>query len=197
MKNVKKINCSYHRWIWFAYSYLALTEIGLEKLKEGINNPNNIRSIKDYFAFRKKYLFIPIIYNLKHALEIILKGLNIQANNEYIQTHDAIINKKALQLIISKFSDKEKLKNLDKIVDKYYRIEFFNKNLSQKIKISDVHNDIFRFPENSARFFLDSECFGVFEKSEVNKFIDELKEDLTLLFNLLIIISDNIKNSKR
>jgi len=69
MKNIKKSNCNYHRWEWFAYSYLALVEIGLEKLEEEIENPSDIKDIKNHFAFRKKYLFIPIIYNLKHALE--------------------------------------------------------------------------------------------------------------------------------
>lgn len=126
-----------------------------------------------------------------------MKGLNIQANNKYIQTHDALINKEALQLIISKFSNKEKLKNLDKIVDKYYRLEFFDKNLNQKIKIPDIHNDIFRFPESSALFSLDSECFGEFKKEEVDKFIEELKEDTSSFFELLLIIKDDINNSKK
>ena len=80
MEKIEKINPSYHRWMWFAYSYLALVDIGLKKLREEINNPSDIKNIKDYFVFRKKYLLISIIYNLKHAIEIITKTLKIQVN---------------------------------------------------------------------------------------------------------------------
>ncbi|MFA6601817.1 MAG: hypothetical protein WCT02_03070 [Candidatus Paceibacterota bacterium] len=196
MKNIKKSDYSYHRWIWFAYSYLTLVKIGLEKMQIEIDDPSNINNIENYFAFRKKYLFIPIIYNLKHSLEIILKGLHIQANNDYIQTHDIMINKKALKLIVSRSSDKNTLNDLDKIVDKYYKIEFFNGNLNKKIKISDKSNDMFRFPENSASCFLDSECFGTFNKVEINSFIKELKEDANSLSKLLMTLKNDVGSSK-
>lgn len=195
--NIKKSNSSYHRWKWFSYSYLALVEIGLKKLREEINHPSNVKDIKHYFVFCKKYLFIPIIYNLKHALEIILKGLNIQGNNGYIQTHDIMLNNNALQSIINESTDNQNINTLIDIINKYYRMEFFNKILVQKIKISDIHNDIFRFPENSVKFSLDSECFGRLKKQEINEFIDELEKDIALLFKLLITISEDISDAKK
>ncbi|KKR73063.1 MAG: hypothetical protein UU17_C0046G0003 [Candidatus Nomurabacteria bacterium GW2011_GWA1_40_8] len=69
---------SYHRWVWYVYGYLSLARIGIKKLEEENKIPSTITSFENYFSYRKKYLLIPIIYNIKHAIEIINKALKIQ-----------------------------------------------------------------------------------------------------------------------
>src|SRR3989304_8259372 len=93
---------SYHRWVWYVYGYLSLARIGIKKLEEENKIPSTITSFENYFSYRKKYLLIPIIYNIKHAIEIINKALKIQVDKKYIKSHNAAHFINALKKSIKK-----------------------------------------------------------------------------------------------
>ena len=204
MKSTKKsknkelnANFSYHRWIWYTYGYLSLARVGIEKLEEENKTPGTVTSFENYFSYRKKYLLIPIIYNIKHAIEIILKALKIQVDKKYIKSHDIVDLNEALKRSIKKLGLTVKQTEFNKfasIVRKYYKLEFFNKNkkIINTVSVFDSQNDIFRFPENSANFILDTE--NLKNISEENT--KELLDDIMKLKSLLGIITQNIKEAK-
>lgn len=102
------LNPSY-RWHNLANSYLELAAIGLSCEK----NKKNYK------------ILLPIIFCIKHGIELYLKGLNVESDYHFISTHD----QKRLFLEIYNQLDystrdnpknKETLQGFIKIIKKYY-----------------------------------------------------------------------------
>lgn len=201
MKNTKKlknkefsVKLSQYEWIWYAKSYLSLARIGIEELKR----QNYIRKISFEFRFsyENKHLLIPIIYNLKHAIEIIVKSLKIQIDKKIIKSHNIFNLYNALQESIKKIGLKiekpDKLKELAQIIEKYYKLEFWNRKLIIDASVLDSQNDIFRFPDNSANFILNLEDLKKISQKEMGELLDDIKK----IDSLLGIIREKIKKAK-
>lgn len=176
-------------WQFVAKSYLALAYIGIEEIKEKkyCNQPSFLWrvSIQVYDA---KLLLIPIIWNIKHAIELILKAHLVTFQKEYPPTHDLIDLKNNLAnvLEIKNQGEDEKFDELADIVDQYHKLEICNRKLIGTKTILDNDNDVLRFPEGSkANFKLNLKVF----KNITDEELEGLQKDIDLINRRLTIMA--------
>ena len=140
-------------------------------------------------TYDAKLLLIPIIWNIRHAIELVIKAHNVTFQKKYIKTHKLSDLKDQLTktLCIEKEGDDEKFDELVHIIDKYYKFEVFDSTLINKQVIFDVDNDILRYPEgNKANIKLDLKLFVKISDEELT----ELQNDIELINRRLNIPSD-------
>lgn len=205
-KEKNKTRFSKYEWIWYAQSYLSLARIGLEELigRKYMRRTNNALAENnntpglfiDSFAYENKHLLLPIIYNLKSAIELALKSLGVMINEEFIKKHNTEIIVSELETVIKEIGltmpKPKKLKELVEIANKYCKLEFWDKKLYSNSCVADSQNDIFRYPDNSANFILNLETF----KSVSDKNIEELLNDIGTINSLLGVIGRGIETEK-
>lgn len=128
-----------------ANSYLDLADIGL---KSFINTKKSLR---------KPVLLIPIIYSVKHGVELYLKALGVQINMGFWKTHNKEtlyndIERQIEYLVAYKEEMKERFRKFANIVFDYH----FNKIGGQQFfdGEEDCQNDFFRFPQNKSQCFI-------------------------------------------
>ncbi len=176
-KIVKK--ATLEEWLCFSWSYLELAEIGCDYWIIRLKNPKEF--LKKYSAFSSHMVtarsFLPIIFNIKHSLELFLKRVSasLDIKTEYI--HDlkelsgnieninwakirtkikkkstSISNQQNIRVakeICSKENRlEEKSKILIEIINNYYHLIPFVDIIGNDLVLSDVKNDAFRYPEN-------------------------------------------------
>ena len=156
-----------NNWFIFSKSYLLLASNWCLELKEDFENED-----------KNKILIISILFNFKHALELILKAISFEIYWSYKHTHDVIklisfikkeipnlknnlrfqqflkymddvTNKGYEYKIYFNFSDVEKIVlKVNRIINDYYFLHKFEEFLLSN-EIKDKNNVIFRFPEYS------------------------------------------------
>jgi len=132
-------------------------------------------------------LFIPIIWNFKHAIELVLKTHDVTFQRRYSKTHNATNLKNGLTKTLDIEEQDDKFDEFAKVVDKYFQLRFFNGKLLGLSQIMDIDNDIFRYPEGSkSTFRLDLKTFQKITKED----IEELEKDIELIYRRLIIPSE-------
>lgn len=197
MKKIKKQKSSSeitertrYEWVSFTRSYLSLARIGLEELK----NKHYIRkcSFEYDFEYNNKHLLIPIIFNIKHSIELIIKSLGVNIDKKYAWGHNLKNLIKDLQSKMPKIKKQNKIKEFVKLVFKYYKCKFWSNKIVGQSDIIDRKNDIFRFPDNDANFILDLILFKNISQKET----DELLNDIKKLNALLGILSSQISKTK-
>ena len=160
------------------------------------------RGLDPLFFYEEKWLLVPIVWNLKHAIELIVKTLNITVNKQYLMKHDLAMLSDDLKESLQKLKIKkpEKVEDLAIIIDKYYKCEFWDKKLIKEDTIFDIENDIFRYPES--KMFLKSDIPQVLRDIPFNNEVvysretEEISEDIKKLGSLLGIISAQTERSK-
>ena len=177
-------------WIFLAKSYLALAYIGICEISEKkyCKQPSYLWRVSKQ-VYDAKLLLIPVIWNIKHAIELVLKANSFTFKKKYSKTHKLSDLKDELAdiLCINKVGEDKKFDELVCIVDKYYKLEIFNGKLVGKQTIFDIDNDILRYPEgNKANFKLNIKLFG----ESTNKEIAELRDDIELINRRLNIPCD-------
>ncbi len=191
----QQTNLSKYNWIFFAKSYLALACIGIEEIKEKkyCNQPTFLWRVSTQ-VYDAKLLLIPIIWNIKHAIELVLKAHSVTFQKGYLKTHnlsdlkDGLVN----TLGIKDQSKDEKFDELVSIVDKYYKLEVFDGKLLNHQTTFDIKNDILRYPEeNKANFKLNLKAFG----KVIDKELIELQKDVGLI-NLRLTFPAEYKHLK-
>lgn len=194
MQKKFKTKFSGYEWILYAKSYLSLSRIGIEEL-EGRKYVRQL-SFEHLFSYEAKHLLIPIIYNLKHGLELVLKSLNVRVSKKILMSHNTVDLQSLLKESICaaglKISKKEKIQQLADLTAKYYELNFWHGRMVATGIVRDAKNDIFRFPDNSATFNLDR---GKLKETSVAE-LEELKKDIKKLDNLLGILTSQIQRAK-
>lgn len=180
MKN-KQTNSSVIGWIFFAKSYLALAYIGIEEIrnKKYCKKPSYLWRVSEQ-VYDEKLLLIPIIWNIKHAIELVLKAHNVTFQKGYSKIHKLcnLKDELAVTLCINKEGEDAKFDELVRVVDKYYRLEVFDGKLVNKKTIFDTDNDILRYPDgNKANIKLDIKLFTKISDEELT----ELQNDIELI----------------
>lgn len=194
-----KSNLSKVEWQFIAESYLALAYSGIEKLKNYIHlSTSEKEECKKkesgwYRAYAAQLLLIPIVWNIKHALEIALKTHSVNFQGTYSNTHNLDDLKKELAKIfkIDEDNQDKKFDEFVKLVDKYNKMEMFGCKL---LNVSDSANDFLRYPEGGKTGVqLDLRLFGKITEKE----IDQLVEDIKLVDLRLAIPADyqSLKNA--
>jgi hypothetical protein len=175
---------SKYEWIWYIFSYLAIARISLEKLKID-KYPE--KSLGEKTIYYDKFVLIAAIWSIKHAIELITKSLGIIIDKTYLKSHDCTILTKDLikRLKPLNIYKPEKVPELATIIDKYYRLEFWNKKFFVDKNTFDINNDIFRYPSN----FIDVAFVNHITVLE----IDELLKDVETLRRLRAIIDISLQ----
>ena len=176
-----------NEWEFVAKSYLALAYIGVQEIKSRKyfdEDGMHILKRSQWQVYDAQLLLIPILWNLKHAIELVLKAQGVIFQSDYLETHNAesLVNRLKESLDIQGRDDK--FHELAEIANKYLQLKFFNKKLLEASRVMDVQNDIFRYPEGSkAVFHLDLNVFQKITEED----IAELEADIELLHRRLSI----------
>lgn len=185
--NLPKVN-----WQFVAESYLALAYSGIEKLKIYIHLSELEKEewLKKesgwHHAYDAQLLLIPIVWNIKHALELTLKAHIVNFQGIYYKKHNLkfLIEKLAEIFKIDKDNKDKKFGELAKLADKYHKMEIFDCKL---LNASDLNNNFLRYPEaNKPVAQLDLYIFGKITEKE----IDQLVKDIKLIDLRLAIPAD-------
>ena len=169
------------KYTMFARAYLILsyrgTEEVLKKIKTG-KHDNPFGKLAPDMMYEVNFLLAPILFNLKHAIEIFLKGLIILNEQEFEKKHD--IDKLFKKLL--KRTNKENLKKyllqLKPLIKKYHQNNFLKDKIKINFTIEDKLNDVFRYPDNKANLQLD--FIYIFNRFN-EKDIKEIQQDLQAL----------------
>jgi len=191
MQEKKEINqkavTSKYNWIFWAKSYLALAYIGIQELKDKKYleaQEIGILVWGTWQVYDAQLLLIPIIWNLKHGIELIFKALNVTFVEEYLKNHDIKQLREELETVLEKKDPDKYFDEFVNITDKYYRLDFFNSRLRKTSKVVDKDNDIFRYPEGSkTKLNLELRDFQYFTKDDLK----ELEEDIEIIYRRLAV----------
>lgn len=204
-KQTKK--ATIEEWLCFSWSYLELAKIGCDYWIIRLKNPKEF--LDKYSEFSSDFVttrsFLPIIFNIKHSLELFLKRVSssLDIKTEYI--HDLLELSKNLEGVdwdkirikINKISSTTKSNSQDikvakeicqkknhleektdillKITKSYYHLIPFINIIDDGLVLSDVKNDAFRYPENYLSVTFDYREFT--EKITKDNF-DRVKKDI-------------------
>ena len=186
-KNTTQVaSLSKYYWMFVAKSYLAMAQIGVSELLEkkylSVSNANYNHALyaTQIQVYDGKLLLMPILFNIKHAIEVMLKAHSITFQQSYFKTHNIEDLKNGLTTVLG-ISDPSKdryFNDIVKIVDKYYKLNMLgNKLIGHQIAF-DIDNDVFRYPEgNKSSFQLDLHLFQQVTDEEIS----ELSKDIDLL----------------
>ena len=164
MKNMrlrKSDNSKHFNWLMGADMYLAASFLLSQELSCSYRCPKDLGSLNDDQRIDKKCGFtssnvdyemlMPIIFNLKHGIELYLKALTMKINpqQKYPESHDLldILNNLILEIkenkgssILSTFN-----KEVRGIIEKYYYgLYAFSKDKNNP----DKNNEAERYPEH-------------------------------------------------
>jgi hypothetical protein len=191
-KNIKKSlqHAPRHHWFIFALSYLYLAHVGIsELLNEKYIRKSNFQHL---FFYEKKRLIIPILWNLKHALDLTLKALEIRLSEDYSwghnlkDLHEKLTQKMNLYGVESRKSDE-----FEELVCKYYGILLWDGILSPKGGKMDIMNDYLRYPETPKLAPFD---ISKLEQVNVDQ-LHELASDIDRIYNLVGIIDSEFSQA--
>lgn len=174
----------------FVQSYLCLAKIGLKELTS--RNYARKTSFEYSFCYENKWLLISVIYNIKHAIEIVVKSLGVSIDKQYLKSHDLNALISDLKVKVPQIKKQDKINELAIIVNKYYKCEFWNKKIITTGSVFDLQNDVFRYPDNTVSFVVDLQAFETIGYKEIK----ELLEDIEKLERLLGIIDSQIEKAK-
>lgn len=179
-------------WMKYCQAYLELARIGLLELNDANHLP------KDAFIegsiYTDKILLIPIIWCIKHAIELLFKALNIRISEEFILVHDNDLLHTEIKNAFLALGIKSSpfLSELLVLSNKYYKLNFWDSFLKKHCEINDDQNDLFRYPENKISTVLDiSELHTVTQQNQ-----QELENDIARLNRLLLKLYSEITSAK-
>ena len=194
MSNNKKEKTKTWFLNWFKYfeAYLELARIGLLQLDEQKYPPETL--FKKDAVYGDQILLIPIIWSLKHSIELLLKALHIRITQEFSLVHDntQLHNEIKKAFLNLKIADSKLLEEFIVISDKYFRLKFWHSFVVLNSDIYDDMNDIFRYPESRVNFGLNIE--ELYKVTKENKL--ELKKDMERLNKLSLKLYSEITKAK-
>jgi hypothetical protein len=162
-----------YEWLEFAQSYLLLAKLACQELADTRTGKHTCITRFDpevsSLVYRPTDLFVPIIFNVKHGIEVFTKTLSLIHVGNYdgkshdieklFQTLKKSIGKKKLQPFTDSHGNivtqvdiddlPRKLELLEKIILKYFHCDFLTQG-KKMVEINDFQNDVFRYPDNKA-----------------------------------------------
>ncbi len=197
---MKKSSKTHYSWLFYAEGFLGLAEKGCKELIH--QNYKDKRSLNDMLLYGDKYsqsrlLLIPIFYNIKHAVEIFIKGTDIGLDSKYWHSHNINYLMGNLESRVKDFVKNENkhqiLEKIDKvkpIIERYFTCAFLD-GLSG---VEDYQNELFRYPESKNRtiskytdYLKEPNVFTEFHKFDRKK-IEHILRDIEQIHELFILI---------
>jgi len=179
MIKIKQIKFNKH-WGSLAKGYLKLAEQGFLYLKnqKNIGRKKLFSDKKSIYLLEDGNLIIASIWNIKHGIELIIKGLGINLNKEYWQKHDLGFLIVDLENKLKQYCIKRDLNLLKKIVDKYYRCKFSSKTI-----FTDKENTFLKYPESN-NVSLNYSFVHDLRRKDINQFLKDI-HNLKRLYNII------------
>jgi len=180
-----------YKWLDFSHSYFSFAQLGCEELIEHkytwswsdiSKDPPILGSQKKFPTYTKEHLLIPVLYNIKHGIEIYTKTLMKILDIDSPKEHDSKKLFNQIKIVISKggikslferaYKDNSADSNLElalkevndilshrvaveHFIMKYQRLEILKGKLDENYVIDDDQNTAFRYPENRLKLVLD------------------------------------------
>jgi hypothetical protein len=189
----KKSNAWFLNWHIYCLAYLQMAQIGLLELKEQIYR-NKFNQFNQDDIYEDKIILIPIIWSLRHAIELLLKSIDARITKEFLQTHNATELHKEIKAALSSLGIKNSkyASDLSALSNKYLELKFWGNSLVSSSVIRDEHNDVFRYPESSVGFILSLENL----QAASDKNLLELSDDLEQLRRLSLKLFSQVNGAK-
>ncbi|MDO8560088.1 MAG: hypothetical protein Q7S23_03595 [bacterium] len=201
-------------WLAFSQSFLLNAKLGCQELEDKRDNKHRKITRFDPPEFNLTYqprdLYVPIIFNIKHGLEIFIKTLVIFQTGSYRPGHDLKKLFDQLKLVfpqnITPLADRSgdiieqadidavpnMLDELEGLVYKYYQCEFVSVE-NKKINVNDKENNVFRYPKNKAGMVVNLESVDEKSIKQVHEDIDKIYRILNDLGYLIDVYASKIK----
>lgn len=175
----------------FAWGFLEIAKISLLNLKKrkNIGKEKLFPELKKeaMYNLHDKGLWIAIIWNIKHAVELIIKTIGIQIDKKYWKKHDLDFLIKDLELKLTEKCRTITITKLKKIVEKYYRSEMF---VGRKIVTSiDRANDIFKYTNNRQKSDIDFQVLDQLTRKDITA----IEKDIDFLRKLFSTIETEVQ----
>jgi hypothetical protein len=170
-------NSTFINYEHFAQTYLLSAKILLEE------NVKNRKIIDEKWRIESGLIFITIIYLIRHSIELYLKSISVNQNNNFINIHNLIELKKNIGNDIK--IDKKTQNDLQKITEKYTNYNF---NL-KIINTTDDTNDVFRYPDNKVNTKIIGENLKKLSRKDFLNDINKIKR----IFQKISLNNQNIK----
>lgn len=172
-------------WGCFAKGFLEIAKNNLKTMKKDNIVPRQTFSQgKPLYSITDSGLWLATIWNIKHGIELIIKSLGIDIDEKYWRTHDL---EELISDLETRIKDIDEIKDSDewfqfiKIIDKYYKNNFFKKSIVITDK-KDINNDFFRFPQLPKR--IDISVLHDVKMTDIENFIKEVVSIINLAGNL-------------
>jgi len=161
-----KINSdsSYINYEHFAKTYLLSAKILLEAKESSVE-----RNATEKMRIDSGLIYIPIIYLIRHSIELILKSVDVGNSKSYLKTHDLENLHKELDNLGIEINTPLK-EYLVKIIDKYMSYKFG----VDLLNVIDFKNDVFRFPDNSTKVKIKGENLSKLDSKEMLREVTSL-----------------------
>jgi len=201
---VKKENDKVRKYDWaiFAQSYFLIARLACQELLNTQNKKHSKSRNRD-IPYTPADLFVAILFNVKHGIEVFIKTLSLFAYGEYREGHDIRelfieVKQKISKLnltpskpvyydAVTKEDINNSLRDLDKIetfVSYFYTLDLLKSKIGQHYKIKDTQNDFLRYPDNKAEVQVDWGTVLSSGIAEIDiKEIFQKLENLSELFN--------------
>lgn len=181
-------------WIMFAQSYFYIARLACQELLDDRSEKHN-RSLSDSInlSYKTANLYVAILFNIKHGIEVFIKSLGILDFGEYEEGHDIHVLFQNLKKRMETKLSSGDLDEMEKLIIYFYKPNFLKRKVKDFYEIADIKNDIFRYPDNNAKIQISWELIlDLFDESDVK----EIKDNLDKLLGLFNKAGFNIENKK-
>ncbi len=201
---VKKENDKIKKYDWtiFAQSYFLIARLACQELLSE-KKERHSKSRKLNIPYQPADLYVSILFNIKHGIEVFVKTLSVFSCGEYEEGHDiknlfsnarGKISKlnlaprqKGFYDDISQDDINASIKDLEKIEEPvlyFFELDFLKQKLGSNFIINDTLNDVLRYPDSKASIRIDWGTVLSYrvQASDIQEILTKL-DDLYDLFN--------------
>lgn len=177
---MKKSEQTHYEWLFYAISFLGLAKIGCKELID--QKHRDKKSLTEDLLYGTKesnsrFLLISIFFNLRHALELFIKGVGVNIDGNYWNTHDLDNLLKDLE---SRVKNLFKNRNEDKV---FQKIEELKSIMKKYIRLEDYGNVLFRYPNSKI------------DNSYTTK-VPEILSDIEKIYKLFFLIKGRVNPTR-
>ena len=176
-KNMKKSEQTHYEWLFYAMSFLGLAKIGCKELIDQKYRDRKPLTENLLYDTESRFLLIAIFFNVKHALELFIKGLGVIIDRNYRNIHNLNDLLKDLEI---KVKELFKNKKDDKV---FQEIEDIKSIVKKYIRLEDYKNELFRYPTNRIEDF---------NETKVEEVLNDIKE----IHKLSFLIKGRVNSTK-
>ena len=160
-------------WAIFASSYFLIAKLACQELLSEREKKHSMSGNLNT-PYQPKDLYVSILFNIKHGIEVFVKTLSVFAYGKYEKGHDIKLLFKDAEEKISKLNPKPRqkgfyddisqedinaslrdLKQIEELVLYFFELGFLIQKLSNNFIINDTLNDFLRYPDSKASIRID------------------------------------------